>query len=77
MQLGFAGSSRSEPTVRSALQVGMAGHSSVGDRSKMAPRTGNLRKAPADSDLWGFPARPRAEAMKAQAALSLLSKLDS
>jgi len=77
MQSGFAGSSSIGADCRIGMQVGMAGHSSVGDRSKLAARTGNLRKAPADSDLWGFPARPRAEAMKAQAALSLLSKLDS
>ena len=77
MQSGFAGSSSIGADCQIGMQTGMAGHSSVGDRTKMAPRTGNLRKAPDDSDLWGFPARPRAEAMKAQAALSLLSKLDS
>lgn len=75
MQSGFAGSSTIGSDCQIGMQVGMAGHSSVGDRSRLAARTGNLRKAPADSDLWGFPARPRAEAMKAQAALSRLAKL--
>ncbi|MBT9587904.1 UDP-3-O-(3-hydroxymyristoyl)glucosamine N-acyltransferase [bacterium] len=74
-QAGFAGTSSIGADCTVGMQSGMAGQSSLGDRSKMAVRTGNLRKAPPDSDLWGFPARPRQEAMKAQAALARLGKL--
>ena len=76
MQSGFAGSSSIGSDCQIDMQVGMSPGSSVGDRTRMAARTGNLRKVPADSDLWGFPARPRPEALRALAALSRLAKLD-
>jgi UDP-3-O-[3-hydroxymyristoyl] glucosamine N-acyltransferase len=73
-QSGLAGSSQVGAQCELGLQTGMAGQASLGDRSKLAVRGGLLRKTPPDSDLWGFPARPKGEAMRAQAALFRLAK---
>lgn len=71
-QSGLAGSSSVGSDCELGLQSGVSGK--MGDRSRLAVRGGLTRKAPPDSDLWGFPARPKAEALRATAALSLLAK---
>lgn len=73
-QAGIAGSSQVGEDCQMGFQSGMAGQASLGDRSRLAIRGGNLRKAPPESDLWGFPARPKREALRAQAALHRLAR---
>jgi UDP-3-O-[3-hydroxymyristoyl] glucosamine N-acyltransferase len=74
-QAGIAGSSRVGADCELGLQSGMAGQASLGDGSVLAVRGGLVKKFPPGSDLWGFPARPKVEVLRAQAALNQLAKL--
>lgn len=72
-QAGIAGSSKIGADCTLGLQSGMAGQATLGDRSRLAVRGGLTKKSGPDSDLWGFPARPRLEALRAQAMLMKLA----
>lgn len=74
-QAGIAGSSKVGADCELGLQSGMAGQASLGDGSVLAVRGGLVKKFPAGSDLWGFPARPKWEVLRAQAALNQLARL--
>jgi hypothetical protein len=50
----------------------MAGHAQLGDHSTLGPGAGTTRKSPPHSHLEGFPARPRAQALKLLAAWNRL-----
>jgi UDP-3-O-[3-hydroxymyristoyl] glucosamine N-acyltransferase len=73
--VGLAGSTHIGAHCRLEFQAGMAGHASLGDHSRLGVRGACTRRAPAHSDLWGFPARPRQEAMRVQAAMNRLPAL--
>lgn len=75
-QSGIAGSSKVGADCELGLQSGIAGQASLGDGSVLAVRGGLVKKFPAGSDLMGFPARPRLEVLRAQAALNQLAKLN-
>lgn len=73
---GVAGSSTLGEGCRLGAQAGVTGHSEVGARTQVADLTGVTRKkVPPDSDLVGFPARPRAEYHAVQEALDRLPEV--
>ncbi|MGI5844400.1 MAG: UDP-3-O-(3-hydroxymyristoyl)glucosamine N-acyltransferase [Candidatus Xenobium sp.] len=74
-QSGLAGSSAIGEDCHLGIQTGMAMRAELGDRCQMADRAGALRRFPPDQDLAGFPARPRAEVSRMEAALHRLPAL--
>lgn len=74
-QSGLAGSVTVGKNCRIGAQAGLAGASTMGDNSSVGARAGVTRKVPSNTEMWGFPARPKAEAMRNVAALSLLAKM--
>ncbi|MEW6278195.1 MAG: UDP-3-O-(3-hydroxymyristoyl)glucosamine N-acyltransferase [Candidatus Eremiobacterota bacterium] len=72
-QIGLPGSVMIGRNCELGWQSASIGHADIGDGTRFAPRTGSMRKrVPPDSDLAGFPARPRKEAARQQAALHRL-----
>jgi UDP-3-O-[3-hydroxymyristoyl] glucosamine N-acyltransferase len=67
-QVGLAGSSYVEDEAILAGQVGLAGHLTVGRRARIAAQSGVMADVPAGATFFGYPARPRLEAMRAIAA---------
>jgi len=74
-QSGVAGSSVIGDDCHLGVQTGMAMRAELGDRCRLADRAGALRRFPPDQDLAGFPARPRAEVSRVEAALHRLPAL--
>lgn len=74
-QSGLAGSSRLGDDCLVGAQCGMAMRAELGDRCRLADRAGALRRFPADQDLAGFPARPRREVERVEAALRRLPRV--
>ncbi len=73
-QVAIAGSTRVGADTMWGGQAGAMDHISVGDGAHIAARTGLTEDVPAGSTMGGFPARPLADFLKAQA---LLFRLDS
>ncbi len=68
-QVGISGSTVLGDFVMVGGQVGMAGHLHVGDRVRIAAQSGLIADVPAGADIFGSPARPMKEALRAIAWL--------
>lgn len=74
-QVGIAGSSKVGSKVELGGQSGVVGHVSVGDGCRVGAASPVTRSFPEGLELWGFPARPKAEALKAMAAAGRADEL--
>jgi UDP-3-O-[3-hydroxymyristoyl] glucosamine N-acyltransferase len=70
---GIAGSSRLEDDVIIGGEVGISDHVTVGRGSRVLVQAGVIGDIPPGSTVWGTPARPHREVLKANAALYRLS----
>ena len=74
-QVGIAGSATIGRGVTLAGQAGIPGHIEIGDGATIAAQAGVFGDVP-PGEVWsGYPARPHADALRAQAALFRLPKL--
>jgi len=74
-QVGIAGSTTLGNGVALAGQVGIVGHLHIGDGARVAAQAGVSHDIPAGETWFGYPARPRTEAMRASAAFLKLPEL--
>jgi UDP-3-O-[3-hydroxymyristoyl] glucosamine N-acyltransferase len=74
-QVGIAGSTRIEDGCVIAGQVGIAGHRTIGAGARLGAQAGAFGDVPAGETWSGYPARPHAEALRAQAVLFRLPKI--
>lgn len=74
-QVGIAGSTTLGNGVALAGQVGIVGHLHIGDGARVAAQAGVSHDIPAGETWFGYPARPRTEAMRASAAFMKLPEL--
>lgn len=74
-QVGIAGSTTIGNGVALAGQVGIVGHLHIGDGARVAAQAGVSHDIPAGETWFGYPARPRTEAMRASAAFLKLPEL--
>ncbi len=74
-QVGISGSTEVGSRVTIAGQVGLAGHISIGDGAMVGAQSGVTKSIPANERWSGYPARPHAENLRAQAAASRLAGL--
>ena len=74
-QVGMAGSLRVEDGCIIAGQAGLAGHHTIGKGARVGAQAGVFGDVPAGETWSGYPARPHAESMRAQAALFKLPRL--
>ena len=72
-QAGISGSTRIGDGCVIGGQVGMGGHLTIGDGAKLGGQSGVFGNVPAGETWSGYPARPHAVALRAQAALFKLS----
>lgn len=70
---GIAGSCRIEDDVIIAGQVGISDHVTVGRGARVLVQGGVIGDVPAGGTVWGTPARPHREVLRAQAALFRLA----
>jgi UDP-3-O-[3-hydroxymyristoyl] glucosamine N-acyltransferase len=71
-QSGISGSSVLENNVILAGQTGIAGHLTIGEGSIVASKSGVPKSIPPGTTVFGYPARPHAEAMRINACISRL-----
>lgn len=76
-QVGIAGSTRVGQGVTLAGQVGVTGHVEIGSGAVVAAQAGVFGDIPAGETWSGYPARPHSEALRAQASLFRLAKLQA
>lgn len=74
-QTGISGSSRIGRNVVFGGQAGVVDHVSVGDFVKVGAKTGITKSFPANTTLFGYPAKPVEKARDIIAAIGLLPKL--
>jgi UDP-3-O-[3-hydroxymyristoyl] glucosamine N-acyltransferase len=74
-QAGIAGSCQVEDDVIIAGQTGISDHLTIGRGARLLVQSGVISDVPADATLWGYPARPRREYLRAQAAMYRLAKI--
>jgi UDP-3-O-[3-hydroxymyristoyl] glucosamine N-acyltransferase len=74
-QVGIAGSTTLGDGVVLAGQVGLIGHLNIGDGAIVAAQAGVSNDIPAGETWFGYPARPRTQVMRANAALLKLPEL--
>lgn len=74
-QVGIAGSTTLGDGVALAGQVGIVGHLHIGDGARVAAQAGVSHDIPAGETWFGYPARPRTQAMRASAAFMKLPDL--
>jgi UDP-3-O-[3-hydroxymyristoyl] glucosamine N-acyltransferase len=74
-QVGIAGSSSVGDGVALAGQVGIIGHLKIGDGARVAAQSGVSHDIPAGETWFGYPARPRTEVLRANAAMLKLPDL--
>lgn len=74
-QVGIAGSTDLGDGVALAGQVGIIGHLSIGAGARVAAQSGVSHDVPAGETWFGYPARPRTEALRASAAMLKLPDL--
>ncbi len=74
-QVGIAGSTTLGNGVALAGQVGIVGHLHIGDGARVAAQAGVSHDIPAGETWFGYPARPRTQAMRASAAFLKLPEL--
>jgi UDP-3-O-[3-hydroxymyristoyl] glucosamine N-acyltransferase len=73
-QVGVAGSTKIGNYVRVGGQVGFNGHIHVGDFCEIGAQSGVTKSLPAKSVVWGTPAMPMPQFLRAWAKLRSLSK---
>jgi len=71
-QVGLAGGVQVGNGVLMGGQVGVADHRRIGDEVRLAAKTGLIDDAPNKSQWGGYPARPHAQWLRIEAALSEL-----
>ena len=74
-QTGISGSARIGSRVMMGGQVGLAGHIQVGDGMIIGAQAGVTKSVDIRGMVSGYPARPQAEAMRIEAALTRLPEL--
>ncbi|MGI8497001.1 MAG: UDP-3-O-(3-hydroxymyristoyl)glucosamine N-acyltransferase [Gemmatimonadaceae bacterium] len=74
-QAGIAGSARLGDGCIIGGQAGLNGHITIGDKARVAGQSGVFGDVPAGESWSGYPARPHAEALRTQAALSRLARI--
>jgi UDP-3-O-[3-hydroxymyristoyl] glucosamine N-acyltransferase len=74
-QVGVSGSTKIGSSVTLAGQSGVGGHITVGDEVRVGAQAGVTKSIPPKTAVSGYPARPHAEALRAQASLSRLPNL--
>src|SRR5207249_4525830 len=72
---GIAGSVQVEDDVIIAGQSGISDHLTIGRGARLLVQSGVISDVPADATLFGYPARPRRENLRAQAAMYRLAKI--
>ena len=72
---GIAGSVQVEDDVIIAGQVGIADHLTIGRGARLLVQSGYIANVPAETTMFGTPARPHREFLRAQAAMYRLSKI--
>ena len=74
-QVGISGSTTIGNSVTLAGQAGIAGHISIGDHATVAGKAGVIKSVPANTVVWGFPARPHSIAKRINACVQNLPRL--
>ena len=74
-QVGIAGSTRVGARAILAGQAGINGHIEIGAGARIAAQAGVFGDVPAGADYLGWPARPRAEALRRYAHVERLPQL--
>ncbi len=74
-QVGLAGSARVGRRAILAGQVGVQGHSTIGEGARVGGQAGVFGDVPPRTDVAGWPARPRAEALRQVAWVRRLPEL--
>ena len=74
-QVGFAGSSKVGDRVMMAGQVGISDHVEIGAGTFIGGKAAVTRSLPADSNVWGIPARPLQDFKKQFAVQSRLPEM--
>ena len=74
-QAGFAGSTRVGENVMVGGQAGFAGHMTIGDNALISAQSGVTKSVPANTRVFGYPARPVEQARREEAALRRLPDL--
>jgi UDP-3-O-[3-hydroxymyristoyl] glucosamine N-acyltransferase len=74
-QVGIAGSTRVGDGAILAGQAGINGHIEIGAGARIAAQAGVFGDVPAGADYLGWPARPRAEAMRRYALVERLPQM--
>jgi UDP-3-O-[3-hydroxymyristoyl] glucosamine N-acyltransferase len=74
-QAGIAGSTQVEDDVIIAGQAGISDHLTIGRGARLLVQSGIISDVPPDATLFGYPARPRREYLRAQAAMYRLAKI--
>jgi UDP-3-O-[3-hydroxymyristoyl] glucosamine N-acyltransferase len=74
-QVGIAGSTEIGAGVVLAGQAGLVGHLKIGDGARVGAQGGVIGDVPAGETYTGYPARPHAEWLRANAALQRLPEL--
>lgn len=74
-QVGISGSTRVGDGAVLGGQAGIGGHLTIGAGARVGAQAGVMGDVPAGASVSGYPARPHAEAMRAQGALFRLPRL--
>jgi UDP-3-O-[3-hydroxymyristoyl] glucosamine N-acyltransferase len=74
-QVAIAGSTTVGNNVILAGQVGIVGHISIGDNAVVMAQSGVNKSIPADTMVWGYPAKPVEIARKVNACVQNLPRL--
>ncbi len=74
-QVGISGSTTIGNNVTLAGQAGLTGHISVGDHATVGAQAGVSKSVPADTVVWGYPAKPLSIAKRINACIQNLPNL--
>ncbi len=74
-QSGISGSTTLGRNVVLAGQAGIVGHITIGDNVIVGAQAGVSKSVPANTNVWGYPARPLGHAKRVNAALQRLPEM--
>jgi UDP-3-O-[3-hydroxymyristoyl] glucosamine N-acyltransferase len=74
-QVGISGSTVIGRNVTLAGQAGVVGHISIGDNATVAAQAGVSKSVPANTVVWGYPAKPHSVAKRINACIHNLPRL--
>ncbi len=74
-QVGISGSTRIGNNVILAGQVGLVGHINIGDNAIVMAQSGVSKSVPANTTVWGYPAKPADIAKRINASVQNLPRL--